>query len=534
MNKKPKPTLVRSRSHSADVFLLPNLMVLNASYNKISKIPTFNVKVHNKHWVSEVDLSDNDLMKFPSHLLLMTKKLDLGSNKIQTLNMNTMKTLEGSNDQELVIDGNPLKFPPVDICESGIKLMMEYFHEVRLEMKFYRGIKVLVLGSHRSGKTSLVMSLQDQQARLTDEVHEKGAGIDCYDASFELEPGTDDLPGKSLQVGLWDFCGHPFYLYPHYVFFEQPSLAILTFNMKEYSDDRNEHEKIINERVDKIVERQKISPTLQDQLSGFRRILMCMETFKVQGDVAVTSAANFKGYDLLKDAIITVANDNEKFPQVLTEVKTFWVDVENYLESKGSEMDVPVMHWDDYVPEITGKFGMKRLIRDITSTLIERVTQCPYCEKESFLGEWLTPKETQALFTKKCESCGQDVDTGFLVQPREKKRDDVVRNLHKARQQRRVAMVNGPSLPEMLERDSLESSPAQMGGRRRGGVLPVPDLSKIKLPQFATELTNSDEDDNPDDTDDITSDVIPSDILKKLRVNFALNDDTGTDGDYEN
>ncbi|KAJ8309671.1 hypothetical protein KUTeg_011536 [Tegillarca granosa] len=529
MNKKPKPTLVRSRSHSADVFLLPNLMVLNASYNKISKIPTFNVKVHNKHWVSEVDLSDNDLMKFPSHLLLMTKKLDLGSNKIQTLNMNTMKTLEGSNDQELVIDGNPLKFPPVDICESGIKLMMEYFHEVRLEMKFYRGIKVLVLGSHRSGKTSLVMSLQDQQARLTDEVHEKGAGIDCYDASFELEPGTDDLPGKSLQVGLWDFCGHPFYLYPHYVFFEQPSLAILTFNMKEYSDDRfdeligcwfdwmiaktnsicvllvgthsdkmskteirkvskdvkaklteyrNEHEKIINERVDKIVERQKISPTLQDQLSGFRRILMCMETFKVQGDVAVTSAANFKGYDLLKDAIITVANDHEKFPQVLTEVKTFWVDVENYLESKGSEMDVPVMHWDDYVPEITGKFGMKRLIRDITN--------------------------------------------------------DVVRNLHKARQQRRVAMVNGPSLPEMLERDSLESSPAQMGGRRRGGVLPVPDLSKIKLPQFATELTNSDEDDNPDDTDDITSDVIPSDILKKLRVNFALNDDTGTDGDYEN
>lgn len=405
-----------------DVFLLPNLAVLNASYNKISKIPTFNVKVHNKHWVSEVDLSDNDLTKFPSHLLLMTKKLDLGSNKIQTLNMNTMKTLEGSNDQELCIDGNPLKFPPVDICESGIKLMMEYFHEVRLEMKFYRGIKVLVLGSHRSGKTSLVMSLQDQQARLTDAVHEKGAGIDCYDASFELEPGTDDLPGKSLQVGLWDFCGHPFYLYPHYVFFEQPSLAILTFNLTEYSDDRfdeligcwfdwmiaktnsicvllvgthsdkmskteirkvskdvkaklteyrNEHEKIINERVDKIVERQKISPTLQDQLSGFRRILMCMETFKVQGDVAVTSAANFKGYDLLKDAIITVANDHEKFPHVLTEVKTFWVDVENYLESKGSGMDVPVMHWDDYVPEVTGKFGMKRLIRDITSYLHE-------------------------------------------------------------------------------------------------------------------------------------------------------------------
>lgn len=110
--------------------------------------------------------------------------------------------------------------------------------------------------------------------------------------------------------------------------------------------------------------------------------------------------------------------------------------------------------------------------------------------------------------------------------------DDVVRNLHKARQQRRVAMVNGPSLPEMLERDSLESSPAQMGGRRRGGVLPVPDLSKIKLPQFATELTNSDEDENPDDNDDVTSDVIPSDILKKLRVNFAVDDEPEVDGDF--
>jgi hypothetical protein len=56
--------------------------------------------------------------------------------------------------------------------------------------------------------------------------------------NIDYEPEGDEEQGKSLNLCIWDFCGHPFYRYPHYLFFEQPSLAILTFDMKAYSPDK--------------------------------------------------------------------------------------------------------------------------------------------------------------------------------------------------------------------------------------------------------------------------------------------------------
>ncbi|CAF5164854.1 unnamed protein product, partial [Rotaria magnacalcarata] len=47
---------------------------------------------------------------------------------------------------------------------------------------------------------------------------------------------------------------------------------------------------------------------------------------------------------------------------------------------------------------------------------------CPYCHKYSFMGEWTTPKELQGLKIKICSSCGQNVDTNYLIQPNENKR----------------------------------------------------------------------------------------------------------------
>ena len=58
----------------------------------------------------------------------------------------------------------------------------------------------------------------------------------------------------------------------------------------------------------------------------------------------------------------------------------------------------------------------------MTGVLVERLMECPLCRELSFLGEWMTPKETQGMETRPCEECMQEVDTAFLVQPREKKR----------------------------------------------------------------------------------------------------------------
>jgi len=56
------------------------------------------------------------------------------------------------------------------------------------------------------------------------------------------------------------------------------------------------------------------------------------------------------------------------------------------------------------------------------SNQFTRSIQCPYCNEYSFMGEWTTPKELQGIKIKICSSCGQNVDTNYLVQPNESKR----------------------------------------------------------------------------------------------------------------
>ena len=63
----------------------------------------------------------------------------------------------------------------------------------------YQGVKVFVIGSHRSGKSSLIHSLVDQQARLADDVTETAAGIDAYEMSFDYDV-KDGKPGTVVVI----------------------------------------------------------------------------------------------------------------------------------------------------------------------------------------------------------------------------------------------------------------------------------------------------------------------------------------------
>ena len=53
---------------------------------------------------------------------------------------------------------------------------------------------------------------------------------------------------------------------------------------------------------------------------------------------------------------------------------------------------------------------------------MERNMECPCCHALSFLGEWQTPREVQNMTTKICENCKKEINTAFLVQPKEKKK----------------------------------------------------------------------------------------------------------------
>ena len=135
-----------------ELFLLPRIVSINASNNNISRLPSITVKGKIRNKLAVIDLAVNEISRFPEHLLLMTDKLDLSSNKIKYIPGSFLRKLDYESKQDLLMLDNPLVVPPKDVCECGIKAIVQFFQEARSEMKVYQGLKVLVIGSVMSGK----------------------------------------------------------------------------------------------------------------------------------------------------------------------------------------------------------------------------------------------------------------------------------------------------------------------------------------------------------------------------------------------
>ncbi|CAL1531996.1 unnamed protein product [Lymnaea stagnalis] len=404
-----------------DIFLLPNIDVLNVSQNEVTKVPTYKVRHQDRRWISSVDLSDNKLTTFPGQLLLTSSKLDISGNRIKTLPYNAIKKLDADIGQQLLMDDNPVAYPPADVCFSGLKNIIAFFQESLSEVKVYQGVKVLVVGPHQSGKTSMVQTLVDQQTRMAEDTQDTSAGIDTFSVTFDLDELEDGKPGKSLEMNIWDFCGHPFYMYPHYVFFEHPTITLLTFNMAEFSpavfgqqlgrwvdwmiaktnhvvvilvgtqsdligqdrlsqvttevrEEMASHidriKGVIRSRIAAIEERPHISPTLSEQLKAYRKLEQ-QAKFTIYPEVISTSSKKNQGFDRLRQAIESLSEDKSLFPNVMRVVPTFWLDVHQYIEDRGNAMVIPVLKFETFEEEVTSRFGMKHLVKSIAEYLHE-------------------------------------------------------------------------------------------------------------------------------------------------------------------
>ena len=74
-----------------------------------------------------------------------------------------MKKVDLSRKQELIVDGNPLTYPPPDVCDCGLKSMMRYFQETQANVKVYQGVKVSIISpfdAYQIVQISLVVKLK--------------------------------------------------------------------------------------------------------------------------------------------------------------------------------------------------------------------------------------------------------------------------------------------------------------------------------------------------------------------------------------
>ncbi len=92
--------------------------------------------------------------------------------------------------------------------------MVKHLLDITSELKVYQGIRVLVVGSHQSGKSSLVQSLVDQQPRLVDSDHST-EGVE-FDSTTLGQEGCPQ--GKTLPLSVFDFTCSDRHLYPNGIF----------------------------------------------------------------------------------------------------------------------------------------------------------------------------------------------------------------------------------------------------------------------------------------------------------------------------
>ncbi|CAF0970354.1 unnamed protein product [Rotaria sp. Silwood1] len=95
----------------------------------------------------------------------------------------------------------------------------------------------------------------------------------------------------------------------------------------------------------------------------------------------------------------------------------------NLFEEMFKNLAPSLFNYDKFtqIPKIASILKVT-LIFFIKDNQFNRYVCCPYCNEYSFMGEWITPKELQCIKRKLCTSCGQNVDTNYLIQPNEKKR----------------------------------------------------------------------------------------------------------------
>ena len=141
------------QSIPSELLKLPRIEILNLANNSITRLPILPVTFKRAMQMYSIDLSSNCLTKFYEYLLSLATYIDLSSNKLQALPSSAIKALniEQLNKKFLKLDNNPLAYPPLDVCNNGLKVIKEYFEEASSHIQLNHGFKFILIGESGSG-----------------------------------------------------------------------------------------------------------------------------------------------------------------------------------------------------------------------------------------------------------------------------------------------------------------------------------------------------------------------------------------------
>ena len=329
---------------------LKNLEVLSLGGNQLASVPKELGQLKN---LNGLDLSNNQLTSVPAELGKLTKLtgLNLSSNQLTSvpkelgqlknlitlyLVQNQLRSLpkeivdwgmeikwRGKSRKGILLEGNPLESPPIEIVKQNIKAIKNYFISVETETvsRVYEA-KLLIVGEGKVGKTCLMKRLMEPNKEINkNEITTEGIEIKQWMIETQR--------AKDFRVNFWDFGGQEIYHATHQFFLTKRSLYLFVW-VARTDDDLTSFDywlnvvRILSDNspvivvLNKIDERTKTidEQSLQDKFENIK----CFER---------VSALQGKG---IENLISDIREQITNLPHIGDILPTAWIDIRKRLE----------------------------------------------------------------------------------------------------------------------------------------------------------------------------------------------------------
>ena len=166
-------------------------------------------------------------LKNLKYLSLRYNKISKLSAEILDLGLDIKWGYDGT--EGIVLEGNPMEEPPVEIIKQGNEAIRQYFKSLEGKKQALNEVKVLLVGEGAAGKTSLVKRLLGQDF---DEKESQTHGININTWKITVDK-------TKIKVRLWDFGGQEIMHATHQFFLSKRSLYILVLDGRK--DEKTEY-----------------------------------------------------------------------------------------------------------------------------------------------------------------------------------------------------------------------------------------------------------------------------------------------------
>ena len=205
---------------------LTQLTELYLSYNQIIDV----APIANFTQLTILDLARNQIIDVaPIDKLTQLEHLDLSNNRIQNLPSSLLQLsldwhTDGFHAKGLLLEGNSLQNPPLDVIKSGRQAIEAYYQSLEQgEKRELREAKLILLGEPDAGKSSIVRRL----------LYNK------FDPNSQTTLGTDihrwkfsDANDEEYRVNIWDFGGQDIQQSIHHLFLTEGALYLVVLDAR--------------------------------------------------------------------------------------------------------------------------------------------------------------------------------------------------------------------------------------------------------------------------------------------------------------